>query len=50
MTSRTEGGITYTQAWDAENRLQSVTTGGQTTTFTYDGDGGSGPRSRMPTA
>jgi YD repeat-containing protein len=28
-----------TQAWDAENRLASVTQGGVTTTFTYDGDG-----------
>jgi RHS repeat-associated protein/uncharacterized repeat protein (TIGR01451 family) len=39
MTTRTEGNTTYTQTWDAENRLQSVTVNGQTTTFVYDGDG-----------
>jgi RHS repeat-associated protein len=39
MTSRTEGGTTYTQVFDAENRLVSVTVGGQTTSFLYDGDG-----------
>ena len=40
MTTRVEDGVTYTQAWDAENRLTSVTTSsGQTTTFTYDADG-----------
>jgi YD repeat-containing protein len=39
MVKRVEGGVTYTQAFDAENRLTSVTTGGQTTTFVYDGDG-----------
>jgi RHS repeat-associated protein len=33
------GRYTYTQAWDAENRLASVTQGGVTTTFTYNGDG-----------
>ena len=37
MTTRVEG-VTYNQAWDAENRLTSVT-GNGTTTFTYDGDG-----------
>jgi RHS repeat-associated protein len=31
--------ITYTLTYDAENRLKSVTQGGQTTTFTYDGNG-----------
>ena len=35
MTSRTEGGVTYQQTFDAENRLQSVAANGQTTTFTY---------------
>ncbi|MBI3244234.1 MAG: RHS repeat-associated core domain-containing protein [Chloroflexi bacterium] len=39
MTTRVEGGSTYTQNFDAENRLTSVTVGGQTTTFVYDGDG-----------
>ncbi|MEK7784038.1 MAG: WD40 repeat domain-containing protein, partial [Chloroflexota bacterium] len=39
MVKRVEGGVTYTQTFDAENRLASVTTGGQTTTFVYDGDG-----------
>jgi YD repeat-containing protein len=37
MTSRTEGGTTYTQVFDAENRLISVTVGGQTTSFLYNG-------------
>jgi len=39
MTQRVEGGLTYTQTWDAENRLISVTVSGQTTQFIYDGDG-----------
>ncbi len=41
MTSRrlTSSGPTYSQVFDAENRLQSVTVSGQTTTFTYDGNG-----------
>jgi RHS repeat-associated protein len=43
MTSRLleEAGTTYTQQWDRENRLASVTDGttGEVTTFTYDGDG-----------
>jgi YD repeat-containing protein len=39
MVKRTEGGVVYDQTFDAENRLASVTTGGQTTTFVYDGDG-----------
>jgi RHS repeat-associated protein/uncharacterized repeat protein (TIGR01451 family) len=39
MTSRTEGGLTYTQTFDAENRLISVVVSGQTTSFVYDGDG-----------
>jgi RHS repeat-associated protein len=36
---RVEGGLTYTQAFDAENRLISVTVNGQTTQFIYDGSG-----------
>jgi RHS repeat-associated protein len=39
MTQRVEGGLTYTQVFDAENRLISVTVSGQTTQFIYDGDG-----------
>lgn len=41
MTSRRDktGDPTYSQVWDYENRLVSVTANGQTTTFTYDGDG-----------
>jgi RHS repeat-associated protein len=39
MTSRTEGGLTYTQTFDAENRLISVLVSSQTTQFIYDGDG-----------
>jgi len=39
MTQRVEGGLTYTQTFDAENRLVSVTVSGQTTQFVYDGDG-----------
>jgi RHS repeat-associated protein len=39
MTSRTEGGKTYTQTFNAENRMVSVTVDNQTTEFVYDGDG-----------
>ncbi|MEW6085138.1 MAG: RHS repeat-associated core domain-containing protein [Chloroflexota bacterium] len=39
MTQRVEGGLTYTQTFDAENRLISVTVNSQTTQFIYDGDG-----------
>jgi len=39
VTQRVEGGLTYTQTFDAENRLISVTVSGQTTEFIYDGDG-----------
>jgi YD repeat-containing protein len=39
MITRVEGGLTYTQVFDAENRLISVTVSGQTTQFIYDGDG-----------
>ncbi|GIK10551.1 MAG: RHS repeat protein [Chloroflexi bacterium] len=38
MTSRTVNGQTYTLAYDAENRLVSVT-GAATASFVYDGDG-----------
>jgi RHS repeat-associated protein len=39
MIQRVEGGLTYTQAFDIENRLISVAVSGQTTQFVYDGDG-----------
>jgi len=39
MITRVEGGLTYTQTFDAENRLISVAVSGQTTQFIYDGDG-----------
>jgi YD repeat-containing protein len=39
MTQRVEGGVTWTQTFNAENGLASVSGGGQTWTFTYDGDG-----------
>jgi RHS repeat-associated protein len=39
MITRVEAGQTYTQTFDAENRLISVTVSGQTTQFIYDGDG-----------
>ncbi len=39
VITRVEGGLTYTQTFDAENRLVSVTVSGQTTQFIYDGDG-----------
>ncbi len=39
MITRVEGGVTYTQTFDAENRLVSITASGQTTSFVYDGDG-----------
>jgi RHS repeat-associated protein len=39
MITRLEGGLTYNQTFDAENRLISVAVGGQTTSFIYDGDG-----------
>src|SRR5690349_14986766 len=39
MTTRVEGGITYAQTFDAENKLISITVGGLTTQFIYDGDG-----------
>ena len=39
MTQRVEGGLTYTQTFDAENRLISVMVNSQTTQFIYDGEG-----------
>jgi YD repeat-containing protein len=39
MTSRVEGGLTYTQTFNAVNLLVSVVVSGQTTQFVYDGDG-----------
>jgi len=39
MTTRVEGGRTYTQVFDAENRLVSVSVDGGTTQFVYNGDG-----------
>ena len=39
MTTRVEGGLTYTQAFDTQNRMTSVTVGGQVTQFLYDPDG-----------
>jgi RHS repeat-associated protein len=41
MTSRTEGGVTYTQNFDAENRLTSVIShqSSVVTSFKYNGDG-----------
>ncbi len=39
MTERVEGGVTWTQTFNAENRLASVSDGTNTWTFVYDGDG-----------
>jgi RHS repeat-associated protein len=39
VITRVEGGLTYTQTFNAENRLVSVTVNSQTTQFIYDGDG-----------
>jgi RHS repeat-associated protein len=39
QTTRIAGGKTYVQSFDASNKLQSVTEGGETTTFTHDGNG-----------
>ncbi len=38
MLPRNEGGASYTQGWDPEKRLQTVT-GSASATFVYDGDG-----------
>ncbi|MCP4593679.1 MAG: hypothetical protein GY842_23330, partial [bacterium] len=39
MSTRTENGETYNQVFNVENKLESVTVDGETTTFVYDGDG-----------
>jgi RHS repeat-associated protein len=39
MTKRVEAGVTYAQNFDVENRLTSVVSNGQTTTFAYDAAG-----------
>ena len=39
MTLRVVDGVTYSQTWDAENRLVQVISGTQTTQFVYDADG-----------
>jgi YD repeat-containing protein len=39
MIGRVEGGVTWTQSFNAENRLASVSNGTGTWTFVYDGDG-----------
>ncbi len=39
MTTRTVGTTTYTQGWDAENRLVTVSGAGVSASFSYDGDG-----------
>ena len=40
MTVRVEGGVTYTQTWDVDNRLIDVMSGTQHTQFLYDAGGG----------
>ena len=39
MTARMDASVTYTQTWDAQNRLGSVTAPGKDTGWTYDADG-----------
>ena len=39
MTQRIENGVTWTQTYNAENRLASMTNGTATWLFSYDGDG-----------
>ena len=39
MTQRVESGVTYTQTWDADNRLVEVVSGTQHTQYFYDADG-----------
>jgi len=39
MIERVVDGVTYAQGWDQENRLVWASTGGVTTTFTYDANG-----------
>jgi len=39
MTQRIEGGVTWTQDFNAENRLALISDGTDSWTFIYDGDG-----------
>jgi RHS repeat-associated protein len=39
MLTRNEGGANFTQQWNTENRLTTVSGNGQSATYTYDGDG-----------
>ena len=39
MLTRKENNVTYTQTWDEENRVKTITGNGQTATYYYDGDG-----------
>lgn len=39
MVTRVQNGVTWTQSFDAENRLVSVSDGTTTTTYVYDGEG-----------
>ena len=50
MITRVEGGLTYTQTFDAENRLISVVVSGQTTTFNPLGKRASQPAVSLPIA
>ena len=39
MTTRMDASVTYTQSWDAQNRLGSVKAPGKDTAWVYDADG-----------
>ena len=39
MTTRLDAGVTYTQSWDAQNRLGSVAAPARNTAWVYDADG-----------
>ena len=39
MTTRMDASVTYTQSWDAQNRLGSVAAPGKETAWVYDADG-----------
>ncbi len=39
LSSRTENSVSYTQGWDSENHLSSVSGNGHSIQYTYDGDG-----------
>ena len=39
MTERVEGGVTWAQTFNAENRLASISDGTDAWTFVFDGDG-----------